>query len=180
MMLLEAGNSALVNALQSCALISGVSFVGALLIPLLDYFQSARRLTEACCLTLAASVMCADALMHLVPHAFEAAKTHEEQTNVGIAAFLGALALVVFEQLCHGALPDSKIKPHGLANLLVEMVHNFIDGIAISVSWATSPAAGLATTWAVAAHEIPQELGDFVVLCHAGLGRKAVLFSNFL
>lgn len=59
-------------------------------------------------------------------------------------------------------------------------VHNFIDGIAIAATFLVSPILGMTTTLAIAAHEIPQELADFMVLTHTGLSRKKALFYNFL
>ena len=63
-------------------------------------------------------------------------------------------------------------------NLLGDGVHNFVDGLLIAGTWMVSPAAGMATTVAVALHEIPQEFGDFGVLLHAGMPvKKALLFN---
>merc|ERR1719162_872792 len=60
------------------------------------------------------------------------------------------------------------------------MIHNFVDGISIGLSWMSGSPAGLATTLAVAVHEMPQELGDFVVLRAAGFSVPRLLFFNFL
>lgn len=50
-------------------------------------------------------------------------------------------------------------------NLAAEVVHNFLDGIAIGVAFSANNNIGLSTTIAVGAHELPQELADFVVCC---------------
>jgi zinc and cadmium transporter len=55
-----------------------------------------------------------------------------------------------------------------------------MDGMMIGASYLVSPAIGLATTLAVVLHEIPQEIGDFGVLLHAGFTKKRALFFNFL
>jgi len=60
-----------------------------------------------------------------------------------------------------------------------DAVHNFIDGLIIAASFVTSLPLGIATTLAVALHEIPQELGDFAVLVYGGFGRKRALTFNF-
>jgi zinc and cadmium transporter len=65
-------------------------------------------------------------------------------------------------------------------NLLGDGIHNFLDGMLIAGTWIASPEAGLATTIAVALHEIPQEFGDFGVLLHAGLSPRLALALNFL
>ncbi|CAD7961566.1 unnamed protein product [Amoebophrya sp. A120] len=74
-----------------------------------------------------------------------------------------------------------KIKSFGLANLIVEIVHNFVDGLAIGVAFTTgNKLSGFNTTLAIVLHEIPQELGDFMVLRLAGFPTKKLLFWNFL
>jgi zinc and cadmium transporter len=55
-----------------------------------------------------------------------------------------------------------------------------IDGMLIGASYATSLPVGLATTVAVILHEIPQEIGDFGILLHAGFSKRAALLFNFL
>jgi zinc and cadmium transporter len=62
--------------------------------------------------------------------------------------------------------------------IIGDTVHNFIDGIAIAASFLISPSTGMVTTLAVAAHEIPQEIGDFGLMLHKGLSRKKVLWVN--
>ncbi|VDM99002.1 unnamed protein product, partial [Onchocerca ochengi] len=59
-------------------------------------------------------------------------------------------------------------------------IHNFIDGIAVGASFAISNQIGLATSIAVACHELPHELGDFAVLIESGLSITHAMFLNFL
>jgi zinc and cadmium transporter len=65
-------------------------------------------------------------------------------------------------------------------NLLGDAVHNFIDGMIIGASYLISMPVGIATTIAVALHEIPQEIGDFGVLIRGGFSRRKALMFNFL
>jgi len=65
-------------------------------------------------------------------------------------------------------------------NLIGDGVHNLIDGAVIATSYVASPQIGIATTIAVLAHEIPQEIGDFSVLLHAGLNINKALLVNLL
>ncbi len=64
-------------------------------------------------------------------------------------------------------------------NLIGDFFHNLVDGIIIAGSYMTSLSLGFATTLAVFFHEIPQEIGDFGVLLHAGLKRGQALLYNF-
>lgn len=61
-----------------------------------------------------------------------------------------------------------------------DTLHNALDGIAIAASFLVSVPTGIITTIAVAAHEIPQEMGDFGLLLKKGLSRKKVLMVNVL
>jgi zinc and cadmium transporter len=64
--------------------------------------------------------------------------------------------------------------------LFGDAAHNFIDGIAIALSFSVSVELGIATTMAVFFHEVPQEIGDFGVLLHAGYSKAKVFFYNLL
>ncbi len=59
-------------------------------------------------------------------------------------------------------------------------MHNLIDGIAIGASFIASVPVGIATTIAIILHEIPQEIGDFMVLLHSGYAKRRALWLNFL
>lgn len=61
-----------------------------------------------------------------------------------------------------------------------DTLHNALDGVAIAASFLVSVPTGVITTIAVAAHEIPQEIGDFGLLLKKGLSRKTVLLVNVL
>ncbi len=73
-----------------------------------------------------------------------------------------------------------RARPFALVNVGGDLVHNFIDGLAVGAAYLVDVHLGLATTLAVVLHEIPHELGNFAVLIHAGLGRKRALLYNFL
>lgn len=61
-----------------------------------------------------------------------------------------------------------------------DTVHNFIDGLAIGAAFLVSPAAGVITTIAIAAHEIPQEIGDFSLMLSKGMAKRKVLLVNII
>ncbi len=64
--------------------------------------------------------------------------------------------------------------------MCVELLHNYVDGLALGTAWKTGRAAGLSSTIAVIAHEIPQEIGDCAVLKMAGFANSRLLFWNFV
>lgn len=59
-----------------------------------------------------------------------------------------------------------------------DTMHNALDGVAIAASFLVSIPTGIVTTLAVAAHEIPQEIGDFGLLLKKGVSRRRVLIIN--
>ncbi len=65
-------------------------------------------------------------------------------------------------------------------NLVGDSVHNLIDGLIIGASYLAGISVGISTTIGVILHEIPQEIGDFSILIHAGYKRKKALVVNFL
>jgi zinc and cadmium transporter len=62
--------------------------------------------------------------------------------------------------------------------LIGDAFHNFVDGAVISAAVMTSVPLGVSTALAVSAHEIPQEVGDFAILLHAGYSRRRALLLN--
>lgn len=61
--------------------------------------------------------------------------------------------------------------------LAADALHNIGDGAAVAAAFLASPQAGLATTVAVIAHELPQEIGDYTLLRAAGLSRSRALLA---
>jgi zinc and cadmium transporter len=75
---------------------------------------------------------------------------------------------------------DNKNKAAGTLILIGDTIHNFVDGILIAAAFMTDTHLGIVTALAIAAHEIPQELGDFVILLQSGFSRKKALYYNML
>jgi zinc and cadmium transporter len=100
------------------------------------------------------------------------------------AVLAGILLFFVLEKLvlwrhCH----TNDCEVHGAAASLVligDAFHNFVDGAMIGSAVLTSLPLGVSTALAVAAHEVPQEVGDFAVLLHAGYSRRRALLLNVL
>lgn len=80
----------------------------------------------------------------------------------------------------HHVHSDDAADPSVGLIIVGDTVHNLLDGMAIAAAFLVSVPTGIVTTIAVAAHEIPQEIGDFGVLLNKGLSRKKVLLVNIL
>lgn len=83
----------------------------------------------------------------------------------------------------HGHHHGPAIEAGGRSGLLIlvgDSFHNFVDGVLIAAAFMESPQLGVVTAMAVVAHEIPQEIGDFVILLHSGYSRMGALLMNAL
>lgn len=70
--------------------------------------------------------------------------------------------------------------PSGSMILIGDSFHNFVDGVLIAAAFSADVAVGITTTLAIMVHEIPQEIGDFIVLLNGGFSRNRALFWNFV
>lgn len=96
----------------------------------------------------------------------------------GITLFFAAEKLLRWYH--HHEGHESEVRPFAELILLGDAIHNFIDGVAIAVSFLVSVPLGAATTVAVLVHEVPQEVADFGVLIRGGYSRAKALWYNFL
>jgi zinc and cadmium transporter len=97
---------------------------------------------------------------------------------------VGILIMLFFEKFlkwyhCHDQLVCD-YHTFSSSILFGDAVHNFLDGVAIAASFFVSVPVGIATTAAVFFHEVPQEIGDFGALLHAGYSRARVWWLNVL
>ena len=97
---------------------------------------------------------------------------------LGILLFFFLEKLVLWRH-CH--THDCEVHDGAVLPVLVgDAFHNFVDGAAIAAAVMTSVPLGVSMAVAVAAHEIPQEVGDFAILLHAGYSRSRALLLNVL
>lgn len=137
----------------------------------------------------AAGVMLGAALIDLLPEAVEHAEEMGTEVNIFLWVLIGILVFFLLERLIHWFHHHSSLHSHShiesekktAVPLIIagDTFHNFIDGIAIAATFLIDIKLGMITTFAVAAHEIPQEIGDFGLLLHRGLSRIRVLAVNF-
>lgn len=139
----------------------------------------------------------------LIPHAFEDVPPSDIDT-LSATLLAGILGFFMLEKLlvwrhCHSHAceahgEDSHSDDHahhdhsedhgrraaGMFIILGDSIHNFVDGVLIGAAFLTDPQLGIVTSLAVAAHEIPQEVGDFAILLHSGYQRGKALLCNVL
>lgn len=172
-------NSVWSYPLASVFLVSLLSFAGVLFLVIrTEKLQSILSVL----VSFAAGGLLGDVFLHLLP---EATGETGFTLNISLSLLVGLLAFFVLEKFVHWRhchIPTSKSHPHPLAlmNLVGDGLHNLIDGALIAASFLVNIRLGLATALAVILHEIPQEIGDFGVLVHAGLTKKKALIFNFL
>lgn len=119
-------------------------------------------------------------LLALLPSSLEQLPPQRVFTTL----LLGILLFFVLEKLvlwrhCH--THDCEVHESSVFPVLIgDAFHNFVDGALIAAAVMTSVPLGITTAVAVAAHEIPQEIGDFAILLHAGYSRGRALLLNVL
>lgn len=167
------------NSLISVGIVSLISLIGVLTL-LIKQKQLNKILLWL--VSFSAGALFGGAFIHLLP---EAVEEYGFSALVSSYLLLGILIFFVLEKFIHWRhchIPTSKKHPHPLAfmNLIGDGFHNLIDGMIIGGAYLANFHLGLTTTIAVILHEIPQEMGDFGVLLHAGLSKFKALFFNFL
>ena len=129
------------------------------------------------------------AFLEIIPHAFESGEAHQ----VAFAILGGIFGFFVLEKLllyrhCHTENCEvhdqhAKAHDHGRSGTLIvvgDTVHNFVDGVLIAAAFLQSTELGVVTAVAIIAHEIPQEVGDFLILLHSGYSRLRALAVNLM
>lgn len=130
----------------------------------------------------AAGALLAAAFLDLLP---EALVSHDIKA-IMIVTLIGFLFFFVLERSLnwfhhhHGDNGHSHGRRNSSLIVIGDTIHNFIDGLAIGAAFLVSPATGIVTTIAIAAHEIPQEVGDFGLLLAKGMGKKRVVLVNLI
>ena len=142
------------------------------------------------------------AFLEVIPQAFE----HGDPHNVAASILGGILAFFLLEKLFlwrhsheghdahghdehgheahgHGGVheADGPGHDHGRSGALImvgDTIHNFLDGILIAAAFLQSTQLGIITALAIVAHEIPQEVGDFVILLNSGYSRARAFLVN--
>ena len=140
--------------------------------------------------SLSTGVLLSTALLHVLPEAFESGA---DPHNLFLALLGGLMFFFLLEKAelyrhTHHHEGDGHHHHHhfdqeqagrgGLSVLVGDSIHNFCDGIIIAASFLADHHLGWVTAMAIVAHEIPQEVGDYIVLLNAGFTRRKALFFN--
>lgn len=132
--------------------------------------------------SLSAGTLLGDAFLHLLPEAVEGMENSMfvwSGVLAGIILFF-SLEKIIHWRHCHEPNCQNHPRTLGIMNLVGDGLHNLIDGMIIAGSFLVDVRLGVITTIAVISHEIPQEIGDFGVLIHAGFKSKKALWFNFI
>jgi zinc and cadmium transporter len=129
---------------------------------------------------LAGGTLLGGAFFHLIP----AGLTMLSPLDAAVWIVAGFMTFFGLEQFLHWhhshrALVDRR-KPMTYLILLGDGIHNFLGGLAIASAFVADPRVGITAWLAAAAHEVPQELGDFGVLVHGGWPGRRALAWNFV
>lgn len=129
------------------------------------------------------------AFLEILPHALEHGQPHRMAATVlfGILAFFVLEKLVLWRHChhdhCEAHDAHAPAHDHGRSGLLIlvgDTFHNFVDGILIAAAFLENTQLGIVTALAIIAHEIPQEVGDYLILLHSGYSRIRALAFNLL
>jgi len=167
----------LTNSMIATIVISALSLVGVFTL-----FMKHKTISKITLYLVAFSTgaLIGGAFLHLLPEAIESS----DSFTPFIYLIIGISVFFILERFLkwHHCHKDSDCKVHTFTymSLIGDGLHNFIDGLIIVSAFSISKEAGIATAIAVAAHELPQELGDFGVLIHGGFSRTKALFWNFI
>jgi zinc and cadmium transporter len=158
------------------------SFSGLVVASSMLLFQdSARVRLVSWLISYAVGTLLGASLLHLLPEALGliAPTAALGALLTGILTFFALEKLVIWRH-CH---VEGACATHSNTATLVivgDAFHTFVDGAIIGAAVLTSVPLGISTTIAAAAHEIPQEVGDFAVLLNAGYSRRRAVVLNLL
>ena len=177
---------------MSLLYIVAATFVGGLLSVLVAASLTVGVLTRVVhhLVSLSAGVLLATALLDVLPEAFESSASPQ---SLFLTLLIGLLFFFLLEKAelyrhSHHHEGDEHHHLHGFDQqqagrggwsvILGDSIHNFCDGIIIAAAFLADTRLGVVTSLAIIAHEIPQEVGDYIVLLNAGFSRGRALFFN--
>ena len=174
--------------------IVAATFIGGLISVLLAAALSAPLLGLIVrhLVSLSTGVLLGTALLHVLPEAFESGKPPHALFLTLLGGLMFFFLLEKAELYRHGHHHEHDDHHHhhgfdaeqagrgGWSVLVGDSIHNFCDGVLIAAAFLADPHLGVVTALAIIAHEIPQEVGDYIVLINAGFSRMRALVYNMI
>ena len=140
--------------------------------------------------SLSAGVLLSTALLHVLPEAFDSGAPPQRLFATLLGGLLFFFLLEKAELYRHTHHHEGDGHAHhrhfdaqqagrgGWSVLVGDGIHNFCDGVIIAAAFLADERLGMVTSLAIIAHEIPQEVGDYIVLLNAGFSRRKALLCN--
>ena len=168
------------------SLIGGVLSVGVAAL----FAYSARLSWVPILVSYAIGALLGAAFLEVLPHAFESGASISAITTtllIGILLFFVLEKLVLWRHChtdhCEAHTPVDHGHDHGRSGLMItvgDTFHNFVDGVIIAAAFMVNIQLGVVTALAIIAHEIPQEVGNFLILLHSGYTKRQACMMNLL
>lgn len=163
----------LAQALLAAFAVSAIALVGIVFV----FRRRWSHRSEMAFVSFAAGVLLGSAFLELFPEAL--AQAGGDASGLFVAPLAAMIAFFFLERFLHGfhGHDGGRSQAPGTLILIGDGLHNFVDGVVIAASFLASPALGVATTLAVAAHEVPQEIADYAILARGTSPRRALLLN---
>ena len=180
------------NVLQTILLVTALAGTASVLVAATFSVTLLAKMVNNM-VSLSVGILLATALLHSLPEAFSMAGTSPQLLFATLLA--GLLGFFLLEKIAllrhdHHHEGDGHHHHHGhdaenagrsgWMILVGDGIHNFVDGILIAAAFMADYHVGIFTAIAIIAHEIPQEIGDFIVLLNAGFSKARALLYNMI
>ena len=180
------------SVLQSILLVTALAGTASVLIAASFSLSLLSKMVHGM-VSVSVGILLATAFLHSLPEAFTMASTSPQLLFATLlAGLLGFFLLEKIALLRHSHHHEGDGHGHhhghdaevagrsGWMILVGDGLHNFVDGVLIAAAFMADYQVGIFTAIAIIAHEIPQEIGDFIVLLNAGFSRTRALFYNLI
>ena len=174
------------------AWIIATSFAGGLLsvAAAAAFALSARASHVPVLISYAVGALLGAVFLDILPHAFEMSGSAERTAATilaGILLFFVLEKLVLWrhchEENCEAHDTQPAAHDHGRSGMMImvgDTFHNFVDGMLIAAAFLADTRLGIVTALAIIAHEVPSEVGNFLILLHSGYTRRQALVINLM
>ncbi|CAM3643120.1 ZIP family metal transporter [Polynucleobacter arcticus] len=180
------------SVLQSILLVTALAGTASVLVAASFSLALLSKMVHGM-VSVSVGILLATAFLHSLPEAFTMSDASPQLLFATLlAGLLGFFLLEKIALLRHSHHHEGDGHDHhhghdaevagrsGWMILVGDGLHNFVDGILIAAAFMVDYQVGIFTAIAIIAHEIPQEIGDYIVLLNAGFSRARALFYNFI